>query len=544
MYISEQDCNPETKIPSERQVLTWLRKRIHPYCWGQSDRRKEGFSRTTRCQVVRFFERLRSGRPGGSLPRMKNSLIMTHFAGWRILYFQADGRYDTPEVIVCIDIDCHGKGRYEGAVACVMWLIDNGFPGLFWSKSTNGRGIHAYIRVDKAGTNARGLDTALCEFERWLKHQASVQRWDIEGIEVKGRPPVFDWGLDKYELLGLKMGSLAKLPVEALDRPLDLMGTTLKPVDELCRLGESVPGDRVRERGEDNCTTYSLPLRDGAFDEITPDDFTPFVPDPRNREWPLWVERMARVGLVEDDTMAEVVFELGKWLLWVELYGDHDREARTVELLQRYVLDKHNGCVTRLNDGKEAEVFSQVERIIRGACDMPSGSKELFLRIRQKRQQGRYRRRIEIVPILEGVEGELAAGGPGKGEYECTTYSLPFSEIALPPSIEDNLVRYARTHKMRRTKGEYPIARFARQVLGILWHNRGAARIHTDDLTAMVGNVHQQNDYKQALRGLGLVEDWTGTYRVGAASALYRLTHEAKHAFEEAYSQETTSAAV
>jgi hypothetical protein len=89
---------------------------------------------------------------------------------------------------------------------------------------------------------------------------------------------------------------------------------------------------------------------------------------------------------------------------------------------------------------------------------------------------------------------------------------------------------------MRRSKGEYPLLRFARRFLGILWHNRGSARIHTEDLTGMVGNVHQQNEYKQALRRLGLLRDWTGTYRVGAASALYRLTQEAEHAFEAAYS--------
>jgi hypothetical protein len=33
------------------------------------------------------------------------------------------------------------------------------------------------------------------------------------------------------------------------------------------------------------------------------------------------------------------------------------------------------------------------------------------------------------------------------------------------------------------------------------------------------------------------LRDWTGTYRVGAASTLYRLTDEAQHAFEAAYSQ-------
>ena len=97
---------------------------------------------------------------------------------------------------------------------------------------------------------------------------------------------------------------------------------------------------------------------------------------------------------------------------------------------------------------------------------------------------------------------------------------------------------------MRRSKGEYSLVRFARQLLGALWHNRGAARIHTGDLTAMAGNVHQQNDYKRALRALGLLRDWTGTYRVGTASALYRLTDEASLAYEAADTQKEARPAV
>jgi hypothetical protein len=479
---------------------------------------------------------------------MGNRPMMAHFAGMHILYFQADGRTETSEVIVCIDIDCHDRGSYEGACACVSWLIENGFPGLFWSKSTNGRGIHAYLRVAKAGTNARGLDSAILGFERWLKYKATVHDWDIEGIEVKGRPPIFDWGSEKHELTGLKMGSLAKLPVEALDRPLALMNTTIKGVDELRLLGEGVPGKEVREGEEYKSTTYCLPSSDDPFGEIDADDLKPFVPDPRGREWPIWVERMAKIGLVEDDTMTEVVFELAKWLLWVELHGEDDRESRTVELLQRYVLGKHNGHVTRLNDGKEGEVISHVGRIVDGACEMSSESKELFLRIRQKRRQGRYKRLIEIVTVLEGDEGEefssVTTESPEKGGYKSTTYSLPLRDISLPPAIEDKLVRYAQDHRMRRSKGEYPIVRFARRFLGILWHNRGAARIHTEHLTAMVGNVNQQSDYKQAMKHLGLMRDWMGSYRVGTASALYRLTDEAEAAFETAYIQGEKTIAV
>ncbi len=114
----------------------------------------------------------------------------------------------------------------------------------------------------------------------------------------------------------------------------------------------------------------------------------------------------------------------------------------------------------------------------------------------------------------------------------------------MPSSIENQLTRFAKARRMRRTEGEYPVVRFARKLLGLLWHNRGSARIHTDDLTGMVGNVHQQSDYKKALRDLGLIRDWTGTYRVHAASALYRLTDEAKQAYEASFRQQHEEVAV
>jgi hypothetical protein len=97
---------------------------------------------------------------------------------------------------------------------------------------------------------------------------------------------------------------------------------------------------------------------------------------------------------------------------------------------------------------------------------------------------------------------------------------------------------------MRRSHGEYPLIRFARQFLGLLWHNLGSARIHTHQLTAMTGNVHQQSEYKQALRDLRLVRDWTGTFRVGAASALYRLSDEAKRAYEAEHRKQLVGLAV
>ena len=71
--------------------------------------------------------------------------------------------------------------------------------------------------------------------------------------------------------------------------------------------------------------------------------------------------------------MGKVVFELAKWLLWVELFDRDDRQELATELLQAYVLDKHNGHVTRLDEGREAEVLSQVERIVASAAKISHG---------------------------------------------------------------------------------------------------------------------------------------------------------------------------
>ena len=57
---------------------------------------------------------------------------MAHVTGQLILYFQSNGRRKVPETLVKIDIDCHSKGSFQGAVECVEWLRGNGFPNLFW----------------------------------------------------------------------------------------------------------------------------------------------------------------------------------------------------------------------------------------------------------------------------------------------------------------------------------------------------------------------------------------------------------------------------
>jgi hypothetical protein len=524
-----------TRRSPERRVLAWLRKRIHPYCWGRSDPSKNGFTQTTRRQILDFFGCLRYDLPRKFLPRISNPLFMRHFTGQEILYFQATGRYRVPETLVKIDIDCHAKGSYEGTVECVEWLRRNGFPGLFWSKSTNKPGGHAYPVIRKPGYGDEVLDSALTKLERWLQYQHHLQGWDVERIEVKGRPPIFKWGVHRYELVDVKLGTLAKIPVDALDRPEELMATTTVSIPWLNRLGLEVPKDW--ERQDRTCSTYSLPISEGSPSATDLDALRLWHPETGSRIWCPWVERVARTGLDEDDTMGSVVFELAKWLLWVELFHRDDRQELATELLQGYILNKSNGHVSRLNDGREDEVLSQVERIVASAGVITPDSEELFGRIRQGRENGKYWRKIMIAPLLIGTTENQGSAGD---QDNCTTYySLPIRDDVLPAPIEARLLRYAKLKRMRRTQGEYPFARFSRRLLNALWDRKGSARLSTAFLTSLVTNVHQQNDFKQALRHLNLLRDWTGTYRARSTSCLYCLTDEAMMLFGTAVSGAT-----
>ena len=217
---------------------------------------------------------------------------------------------------------------------------------------------------------------------------------------------------------------------------------------------------------------------------------------------------MAKTGLVEDDSMGAVIFELAKWLLFVELFDQDDCQELATELLQAYVLNKHNGHVSRLNEGHEAEVLSQVERIVASAGKITEDSEELFERIRQGKENGKYWRPIMVVPLLSGTRATI--GLDDVQSNCCTYYSLPIREDALPASIEDKLVQHAKRMRMRKTQGEYPFVRFSRRLLNYLCDRKGSARLSTAYLTTLVTNVHQQNDFKVALRGLNLLRDWTG----------------------------------
>jgi len=221
-----------------RDICRWIRERTSPYDIGWKSPDGPRHCNLNR-SVLGLFRGLRLGLPRINLARLNNRDLLDHFESEETFYFTADGRGRCREVLVNIDIDCHGAGSPDGAIAFAGFLRENHFPGLYFEASTNGKGAHGYFVVRKGDLGAEALNVALKRLDGWLKDLLARGAWDVENVEVKGQAPEFHWGDGKYELRSYRSGQLAKLPREALARGDELRGTTRLTYEELLRLTQA-----------------------------------------------------------------------------------------------------------------------------------------------------------------------------------------------------------------------------------------------------------------------------------------------------------------
>ena len=85
------------------------------------------------------------------------------------------------------------------------------FPGLYLETSTNGQGVHGYIRLLKLGIRTDEVRKALKKLERYLKRLALSVGADIACVEVKGLPPSIQYD-EKGNITDITFEQWAKLP--------------------------------------------------------------------------------------------------------------------------------------------------------------------------------------------------------------------------------------------------------------------------------------------------------------------------------------------
>jgi len=181
-------------------------------------------------------------------------------------------------------------------------------------------------------------------------------------------------------------------------------------------------------------------------------------------DWYHSLLRYAINGLDKDDSIFDVVYDLAKWLYWIDLYDvpESKRKAEINNILIQYIKEKNNGFVTRLLKGKDKNVYSQIGRIIKLASSRSDEkSLSLFQRIREKIKNNKYNNKTRILDAI-------------LHEYSCSTYMFmppqktinPFD--LLPEPIEAKIIE---------KQGKKKVFPFANKLINKLISLGGRARL-------------------------------------------------------------------
>lgn len=213
-----------------KTAFAWLKERISYLCFGRKD--ADGTPKPVRKKAT-----LIKNYNEKKLPRMTEAMAKQHFKGQETLYFWADHRQSTEEIIFLVDIDAlkaRKMGSKQGAVDFAQYLIEQYFPNAYMEISTHGNGVHLFLVMRKKDIPNEDVRKSLKHLDAWLKYIAKSINADIEEVEVKGLPPILKY--DGKKLIGMTYGLLAKLPREVLTRFPELQNTYQCTPSELLAL--------------------------------------------------------------------------------------------------------------------------------------------------------------------------------------------------------------------------------------------------------------------------------------------------------------------
>ena len=321
------------------------------------------------------------------------------------------------------------------------------------------------------------------------------------------------------------------------------------PINSTLSLCQEVLTDAVREVPETEASPIQRICREillVSFGEKTDEDISPIVekvsseinginvastfnnePRPkssnqnqdlvplRGGNWAKELLRLARNGLQQDDSVAMVVYEMAKWLWWIELYSlpKTKRLNEITKLLSAYVLAKHNNCVSRLLNGQQDDVLAHVARCVKQASEikLPS-SIEGFSQTRKKWNNGGYAHPVRLVPALTQQEDVSLSSS-----CQFTIMCIKFDE-QLPESVQA---------KIKSSAGRNKVMPFSTRLINLLYSKQGKAFVGRKTLTALLGyeNPNQIAKYTAILERTGIISIGN-SYKVGRNGKEYRLSQD------------------
>ena len=186
--------------------------------------------------------------------------------------------------------------------------------------------------------------------------------------------------------------------------------------------------------------------------------------DLRGGNWAKKLEEISRNGLPADDCLGEIVFEMAKWLYWIELYdlSESERRDRSIDLLNHFVSEKNNGYVTRWNQGEYDEVLSQVSRCLDSAIALNVHDRDrslnTFASLRNKRSNGQYKRIIKLEPVILGNE-----------EVSSNSYISSLSTLLSVCGLHDEIPEEL-NNRIDKKRGRCKIHDYASKFINLLYY--------------------------------------------------------------------------
>ena len=246
----------------------------------------------------------------------------------------------------------------------------------------------------------------------------------------------------------------------------------------------------------------------------------------RGGNWAKELEKIARNGLSADDSAGEVVFEFAKWFWWVELFAipEEERQGLVLGLLRKFVTEKHNGFISRWNQGNREDVLAQVSRCLTSAIALNvrerDKSLQQFRTLRHKRDSGQYKKLIMLEPTILGISTP---------EDSSSSFSLStlFSVCGLDDPLPEELV-----WQINERKGRNKIKSYAETFVNVLYlarQDNNFVRMERRELCERLLGYYDPTrfaKYNRILLRSNVID--MDTYRAHTRCTGYRLTQEAR----------------
>jgi hypothetical protein len=217
-----------------------------------------------------------------------------------------------------LDVDAHKVGNLDNAMEFARRLRDRFLPDCYVETSTNGKGAHLFLIVDKIDWADADYNGVLRELDRWLKAVLAETGIELDTVEVKGSCATVSWkdGMPKHTA-----GLLAKLPRE-WERFDELRGSPVYTAHQLLALVHDNPikAEELAPKTQKMRQSGSIPCRG-----IVPERIESWI-EAAKRLLPVAVH----VGRTTENRLVVTSEDVGIFCALLEFVGKHMNEDGTV----------------------------------------------------------------------------------------------------------------------------------------------------------------------------------------------------------------------